>query len=182
VSAAPLAPAGAPAPRQLPARTAPAGRRRVRALLIALVATAAVVALLRALVVSPYTVGSDSMRPTVPAGATVLVDKISHRWAGVSRDDLIVFSSEQGSALKRVVGVGGDRIAIRDGVLDVNDRVVPEPYVDHARVDGLYFGPVTVPAGHVFVLGDNRDGSIDSRVYGPVPLGDVRGRVLLRLP
>jgi signal peptidase I len=77
-----------------------------------------------------------------------------------------------------VVAVGGDRVALEYAVLVVNGRPVSEPYVDHSRIDGTYFGPVTVPAGHVFVLGDNRFGSIDSRVYGPVPLDAVTGRVL----
>ena len=56
-----------------------------------------------------------------------------------------------------------------------------EPYVDHSGIDGVYIGPSTVPDGWLFVLGDSRDGSIDSRVFGPVREDAVTGRVVLRL-
>ena len=83
--------------------------------------------------------------------------------------------------IKRVAGLGGDRVGIADGVLVVNKRQVAEPYVDHDRVDGTYFGPVEVPPRSVWVLGDARAGSVDSRVYGAVPVEEIVGRVLLRL-
>lgn len=63
----------------------------------------------------------------------------------------------------------------------VNGRRRTEPYVDQRAVDSVYFGPVTVPDGTVFVLGDNRGESIDSRSYGPVPLEAVVGRVAWRI-
>jgi signal peptidase I len=71
-------------------------------------------------------------------------------------------------------------VAIRDAELVVDEQRVDEPYVDHASIDGVYFGPVTVPAGSVFVMGDHRETSIDSRSYGPIRLGDLDGRLLLR--
>ena len=79
--------------------------------------------------------------------------------------------------MKRVVAVGGQQVAIRDADLYVDGRLVVEPQVDHSRVDGLWFGPVTVPDRAVFVLGDSRSGSVDSRVYGAVPLDSILGRV-----
>ena len=79
--------------------------------------------------------------------------------------------------MKRVVAVAGQHVAIRDADLYVDGRLVVEPQVDHSRVDGLWFGPVTVPDRAVFVLGDSRAGSVDSRVYGAVPLAvDPRPR------
>ena len=83
--------------------------------------------------------------------------------------------------LKRVVGVGGDVVDIRDAILFVNNMEVKEPYVDHVLIDALYYGPVTVSAGAVLVMGDNRADSIDSRAYGEVPFRDVTGTVLARI-
>jgi signal peptidase I len=70
---------------------------------------------------------------------------------------------------------------MRDAALYVNNARVREPYVDHRSIDGTYFGPVRVPADTVFVLGDRRAGSIDSRAYGSVPVGALTGRVAVRL-
>ncbi len=84
-------------------------------------------------------------------------------------------------AVKRIVGLAGDRVAIEDGVLAVNGHLQREPYVDQSRVDSVYFGPVAVPPGDVFVMGDNRADSHDSRDYGAVPQRSLIGRVLTRL-
>ncbi len=95
------------------------------------------------------------MEPTLHPGSVVLVDKIGPRLRGVHREDVVVFASPQDGreSVKRVVAVAGQQVAIRDAELYVDDVLVVEPQVDHSRVDGLYFGPVTVPDGAVFVLG-----------------------------
>ena len=77
-----------------------------------------------------------------------------------------------------MIGLAGDSVAISDAVLEVNARPVVEPYVDSSHMDGTYFGPVTVPPGTAFVLGDNRGSSIDSRDYGPIELDQMAGTVL----
>jgi signal peptidase I len=159
---------------------AEAGRSRVR-----LAATVAVVLgivlLVRGLVAEPRAVASESMEPTLHPGSVVLVDKIGPRLRGIHREDLVVFASPQDGqeSVKRVVAVAGQHVAIRDADLYVDDVLVDEPQVDHSRIDGLWFGPVTVPDRAVFVLGDARSGSVDSRVYGAVPLGAIHGRVAL---
>ncbi len=132
----------------------------------------------RAGVLEPYEVHSDSMTPTISEGQTVYVDKVTHRITDLQRGQLVVFDSPEGVNLKRVVALAGDRVEILDAVLHVNGDPVTEPYVDPDALDGIFYGPEMVPQGHVFVLGDNRFVSIDSRDYGPVPLEDVIGRVL----
>jgi signal peptidase I len=144
-------------------------------------ALALVVVVLRTFVVAPVRVVGDSMAPTLRGGQVVVVDKLDAD--ALSRGDLVVFRSpgDGTSAVKRVVGVPGDRVVIRDAVLSVNDRSVEEPYVDAASIDGLFTPTTTVPEGSVFVLGDNRAHSIDSRIHGPVDLDEVQGRVVVRL-
>lgn len=148
-----------------------------------LVLTLLVVALvaLRLFVFEPVTVVSGSMRPTLHAGDHVLTESISLRAGSLDRGDLVTFErTESGELmLKRVSGLPGDTVAIRDGRLVVNGDRVDEPYLDLATVDSSYFGPVVVPAGSVFVLGDNRAWSLDSRDFGPVAESDLVGSVVL---
>jgi signal peptidase I len=161
----------------------PAARGRRLAVRVALVVLGglAPALLVRATVAEPLRVSSESMAPTLERGDAVLIDKL--RVGQLHRGDLVAFRAPDDGrlALKRVVGLAGDRVAIRDAVLSVDDRPVPEPYVDHSRIDSVYYGPVTVPAGHVLVMGDNRGNSVDSRNYGPVAADRVEGRVLVRL-
>ena len=154
-----------------------------RKLLAATLAVAGTVLLLRGTVLEPRVVTSASMEPTLHVGSTVLVDKLTPHLSGPRIDDLVVFHSpdDGGDAVKRVVAVAGQTVALRDAVLHVDGVAVDEPQVDLSRIDGTWFGPVTVDAGAVFVLGDSRAGSIDSRIYGSVPLEDIEGRVVATL-
>jgi signal peptidase I len=124
------------------------------------------------------------MAPTLHRDEKVLLDKLTPRLGRMHHGDLVAFASPQDGELviKRVVGLGGDTVEIRDAVLFVNGRHVLERDVDLAAFDATYFGPVSVPAGELFVLGDNRVGSVDSRAYGGVPVRAVTGRVVWRLP
>ena len=127
---------------------------------------------------------SGSMAPTLEAGDRVLADKIAYRLADPRRGDLTVFEAPGeggGLSIKRVAGLAGDTVEIRDGVLHVNGEPWREPYVDRRLNDGNFFGPVEVPEGYVFVLGDNRSNSLDSRSLGPIPEESLTGKVSLRL-
>ena len=121
-------------------------------------------------------VGSDSMRPTLAAGDLVLVE---HDAGPARRMDVVAARHPDSGTLlvKRAVGLAGDRVAIEDGVLVVDGVPVCEPAIDPDRLDGVWFGPATVPPGHVFLLGDDRGDSVDSRAFGPVATGDIVGAV-----
>jgi signal peptidase I len=145
-----------------------------------MVLTALAVVGLRTEVVEPVRVAGVSMAPTLQKGQVVLVSK---RDREPERGDLITLRSPQDGrpVVKRVIGVGGDVVDIRDAILFVNNNRVSEPYVDHETIDALYYGPVTVATGSVLVMGDARADSVDSRTYGDVPLTEVTGTVAASL-
>lgn len=158
-------------------RTGPGGEATAWATAFAVLLV--VLLAVRGWVLTPFEVVSDSMSPTLPVGSTVLVDRLSLDWTGVRAQDLVMINSVEGPTVKRVVGVSGDRVEILDAVLHINGTPVDEPYVDSVTLDGVYFGPVEVPRGHVFVLGDNRFDSIDSRSLGPIREERIEGRVIV---
>ncbi len=157
-----------------------------------------VVLLARTFIGEASVVPTGSMESTILIGDHIFLAKALYgpeipftRWRlpalrSVRRGDIIAFHYPKDPSvtfLKRVVAVGGDRIEIRNDALYLNGRVTIEPYVEHTR-RGLAAGyrenmrPLLVPSGHMFVLGDNRDGSEDSRYFGPVPLANVVGEPL----
>ena len=147
---------------------------------------AAVLALLvvaRMFVAEPLRVRSSSMSPTLRAGDQVLVDKFFAHRHMPHRHDIVVLSSPRtgGLLVKRVVAVAGDTVGLEGGVLVVNGRRVHERYVDYRLMVGVYYGPIRVPGGDVFVLGDNRPDSVDSRSFGPIPVSRITGRVFVRI-
>jgi len=144
-----------------------------------------VVALLivRTFVAEPVRVHGESMEPTLRSGAVVVIDKLSYRTHDPRRGDVVVTSDPRNEApiVKRVVAVAGDSVGIDNGSLVVNGVTVAETYIDNTGMAGFYFGPDVVPPGDVFVLGDHRADSIDSRTFGPIPLDNIDGRVLTKI-
>ncbi|GHJ24788.1 MULTISPECIES: signal peptidase I [Streptomyces] len=140
-----------------------------------------------AVLYQPYTVPTDSMDPTVKAGSRVLAERVDG--AQIRRGDVVVFQDGVWGSVpmvKRVVGVGGDKVACCDarGRLTVNGKSVEEPYLrDGAQDSERAFETTTVPEGKLFLLGDNRQDSLDSRTHledrdhGAVPRSAVKGRV-----
>ena len=163
-----------------PARAAASTARGVSWRFVAALAAMLLIAVVvRTQLVDIVRVSSDSMAPTVCTGGTVVVSRL-RAGTPVHVDDIVTFSSPTDGAetIKRVVAVEGQSVAIEDAQLVVDGQVVNEPYVDHATIDGVYFGPVRVPAGSVFLLGDHREVSIDSRAFGAVPVTSLDGRML----
>lgn len=172
-------------------------------LLLALV----VAVLVKIFLVQAFFIPSESMIPTLEIDDRVLVSRIAYLFDGPDRGEVIVFDmpmeyedppepiwesmvrhvveavgirvARVEDLIKRVIAVGGDRLEIRDNRVMVNGLVLDEPYAQlGARMADL--GPISIPEGHVWVMGDNRDNSRDSRRFGPVPVDTVVGRAFIR--
>lgn len=174
-------------PPGLSGSTATLPRRPKRpAALLALVLVAALLTglLVRTFVLRPLTVSSTSMEPTLCPGDRVLVNLWSPGLDDLSRGDLVALrlDGSEVPVVKRVVGLPGDEVAIRDALLYVNGDVVDEPYVDHKSIDALFYGPVVVPGDRLVVMGDARATSVDSRAYGPVSSERLLGTIAARWP
>ena len=148
-------------------------------LVILLVSFALVFGFVRPFVMEAFWIPSGSMIPTLEIGDRVLVNKFIYDFTEPKRGDIIVFRSVEGGQeelVKRVVAVSGDEVTVEDGRLLVNGEPQSEPYLNRAfPPDESSYGPTRVPEGEVFVMGDNRANSRDSRFFGPVPLENIEG-------
>jgi len=136
-----------------------------------------------------YIMPSHAMEPTLSEGVQVLVDVRVYQSGIPQRGDIVVYEAGKDKRLDyihRVVGLPGDQLEIRNGKLLLNGQAVEAPYAASAGKTTLPYSrtmaPVTVPDGTVFLLGDNWDGSLDSRAQGVIPLRDVKGRVFMQKP
>jgi signal peptidase I len=152
-------------------------------LVILLVSFALVFGFVRPFVMEAFWIPSGSMIPTLEIGDRVLVNKFIYRFTEPKRGDIIVFTSVDNpdeDLIKRVVGLPGDTIAVRRGRLFLNGEPQKEPYTNKNLPDRSFYAKRTVPKGHVFVMGDNRGNSADSRVFGPLPKKNIEGEAFLR--
>ena len=120
-----------------------------------------------------------SMKPTLEPGEFLLVNRVAYKLGEPQIGDIIVFHAPGVSDqdyIKRVIGLPGDEIRIEDGIVYVNDQPLYEPYVADAP---SYTGTWSIPEEEYFVLGDNRNNSSDSHLWGYVPVDDIVGRALL---
>ncbi len=155
----------------------------VEYLVILLISFALVFGFVRPFVMEAFWIPSGSMIPTLEINDRVLVNKFIYRFTEPERGDIVVFQSVESSdqdLIKRVVGLPGDEIAVRNGKLFVNGEPQKEPYTNEKFPDVSFFAKTTVPKDHVFVMGDNRGNSQDSRVFGPLPKENIEGEAFLR--
>ncbi len=149
-----------------------------------LVAFALVFGFVRPYVLEAFRIPSESMVPTLEVGDRVLANKFVYRFTEPERGDIVVFDSvnesDDQTLIKRVIGVEGDEIQVQSGLLFVNGRAQEEPYLNQGEAFRGYYGPIEVPEDHIFVMGDNRSNSGDSRIFGPVPLQNVAGEAFVR--
>jgi signal peptidase I len=152
-------------------------------LVILAVAFVLIFGLVRPFVLEPFWIPSESMLPTLQVGDRVFVNKFIYRFTEPQRGDIVVFKSLEGEdedLIKRIIAVPGDRIRVVNGVPRVNGERQEETYVKPQFPDGSVYGPTRVPKGEVFVMGDNRGNSLDSRFFGPVPIEDIQGEAFFR--
>ncbi len=141
----------------------------------------AIAMLLRFFVFEFVRVDGPSMNPTLESGEAVFVEKVSKITGNFTRGEIVVVSypNRTESFVKRIIGVPGDTVAITDGKAYLNGQTLDEPYIKEPYIEGD-METVTVPEGHYFVMGDNRNNSSDSRssAVGPIPAENVIGHAM----
>jgi signal peptidase I len=164
----------------------PSGLRNVVEWVMIAAGALLVAFVIKTFLLQAFYIPSLSMAPTLKINDRVLVNKLSYDLHDVNRGDLIVFVSppNEGSdtkdLIKRVVGLPGETVESRDGRMVINGQVLDEPYLD----DGVQTGALektTIPPNHVWVMGDNRSNSRDSRFFGAIPESLIIGRAFVRV-
>ncbi len=183
-------------------RGLPNGLRITIDWVVTIVGAIAIVLLVKAYVINPYRIPSSSMEPTLhcaePAAGCqarfsdrVLANRFLYHLRDPRRGEIIVFETPAaarvqcgagGTFVKRLIGLPGETIEVRlrrgDGYVYINGKKLQEPYVeDSRRGETQSFGPVTIPPGQYFMMGDNRSQSCDSRRWGSVPRDNLIGKV-----
>jgi signal peptidase I len=129
----------------------------------------------------PVKVEGTSMAPLISDQERIFINKLVYRFEAISRGDVVVFwypNDRTKSFIKRVVGLPGEIVEIRQGRVYVNEKLIEEPYILPAYLDSNSFGPFRVPPRQYFVMGDHRDSSNDSRMFGPVPAEYIYGKAV----
>jgi signal peptidase I len=180
------------------------GGRRTRKIVIEwvlLIGGALLIAfLIKTFLFQAFYIPSESMTPTLEVGDRVLVNKLSYKLHDVNRGDIVVFEAPEDEStpgvkdlVKRVIGLPGETVELREGQVFVDGRPLEEPYLEDGEATtptqefaGKCAPPVsdtecTVPADSYLVLGDNRNESKDGRVFGPIKESDIVGRVFVRI-
>jgi signal peptidase I len=166
----------------------PPGARAFFDWMVVIVVALLVAFLVRTFVIAHFVVEGESMYSTLDTGDRVFVNKLSYRLHDPNRGDVVVLHQITGASerdlIKRVIGLPGENVEVRNCTVLIDGRVLDEPYLDPEVVTptncgGDFVLDGVVPADHVFVMGDNRGGSQDSRVIGPISEDDLVGRAFV---
>jgi signal peptidase I len=154
--------------------------------LVETVVLSLVIFLLIRMVVQNYRIESHSMLPNFHEGQFILVNKLAFKLGEPTRGEVIVFhnpANNDEDYIKRVIGLPGDTVEMQGDTVYINGEALPQPYQTNLLNSGYSFGPTTVPADHLFVMGDNRPNSRDSRYpeVGPVSEDLIVGKAWLRV-
>lgn len=143
--------------------------------------------LIKTFVAQTFYIPSPSMEKTLLINDRVLVNKLAYRAGDVHRGDIVVFKRPPketdksiNDLIKRVVGLPGETIESRNGVVYINGNALEEPYLQPGMLT-LNLGPTVVPPKHYFVMGDNRTNSFDSRMFDPIPESLLVGKAEVRI-
>ncbi len=150
--------------------------RFIRSILAMGVQTAIITFLVIYFIAQATVVHGGSMEPTLSTGQRLIVEKLSYRFELPERGDIVVVRLEQFELplIKRVIGLPGEMVEIRQNHVFINGVLLPEAYLPITRQQN--YGPFIVPEGNIFVMGDNRSVSNDSRFFGPVPMEQILGK------
>jgi signal peptidase I len=129
----------------------------------------------------PVKVEGTSMAPLLSDQERIFINKFVYRFEPIERGDVVVFwypLDKSKSFIKRVIGLPGETIELRGGRLFVNGKEQKEIYIPPSFMDGSSYGPISIPSENYFVMGDHRDSSNDSRVFGPVGRPYIYGKAV----
>ncbi len=168
------------------ATTSKKGKKEAWEWIKALAIAVALAFFIRTFLFAPFIVEGESMETTLHNAERLVVNKAIYFLSTPKRGDIIVFHAEADKDyIKRVIAVAGETVEVRDDVLYINGEKTDEPYLAEKRAEAKAegepvltndFGPITIPDHEIFVMGDNRRNSKDSRMIGPVDIKTVVGR------
>lgn len=139
-----------------------------------------VVLFVKTYIIAPIQVNGISMDSTLKDGDIMLLNKLQYKRYGVKRGDIVVIKNRGSHIIKRIIGLPGDNIKVEDNILYINGKEYKEDYLDKGTVTNDFsleelFDTDKVPEGTYFVMGDNRDDSLDSRILGFIEEDDIEG-------
>ncbi|HUU49666.1 MAG TPA: signal peptidase I [Nitrospinota bacterium] len=152
-------------------------RELIESIIIALI----LALIIRTFVIQAFKIPSGSMLPTLQIGDHILVSKFIYRFKDPQRGDIIVFKfpgDEKRDFIKRLIGLPNEEVEVKNNQVFINNKPLHEPYAIYEEdlLSKKNYGPYHLPDGHLFVMGDNRDNSLDSRAWGFLDKNKIKGK------